>query len=833
VDAVTLLITEDDAELCRMLAQHARLRGFEPFVAQTFDQAVGLIAAQPFHAALVDLTLGARSGLDAIRAIKEKSADTEIVVMSGTTSVASAIASYESKAFAFVPKPFDVDQLFSTLERALEHRRVRLANRRLLWEQQLVNEIGDELRHLLAPEALVEGVLRRLVRTMSVDVAGARMLNPDTREYDIRMVTAPDSIREMWVGPNHVIPRPSDRVLESKAPVITSDLHAGLTPEAAASVPLRSTISVPMFAAEQLIGVLNLGSCEPNRFGPDDERLFGVIANHVAVAFLNARLHAFVRTGKHEWEATFDAIGDPIAVFDRKGVLLRGNAALASCIGRPLTELRGLTCDEIGLCGGQFPECAVGRARNAACVHDEVTVPEEQIFSVTTCPVLDVTDGAAIVQIAKNVTHERQNARRVRQMSEEIAGTNARLVATVDRLKATQAQLLQAEKLSAIGQLVAGVAHELNNPLTSVIGYAQLLQEEFKDGGEPEPVPASPPASPKMTQLMHDLRRIAEESERAAKIVRNLLAFARRQSAARAPQDVGDVMNRVLALRAYEFRLNAIELETAFDEGLPPVLGDGGQLQQALLNLLLNAEQAMRSRPVRRIRVGARYVAEAEAVELFISDSGQGIPDENLRRIFDPFFTTREVGEGTGLGLSICYGIIRDHGGQIGVESRVGQGTTFTVLLPARSSSSSETLQILVAHRDTTERDYVAAALAGWGHDVVAAENVDDALARLANARIDLALIDHALMTPDDTAWTAALARRAQAPAVILMTEAAEDKKGVAAPFELSALRLAVRSVTARNGAAGEAAAQWSEPKRGAGGHRRAAAAPSAEKECV
>ena len=129
----------------------------------------------------------------------------------------------------------------------------------------------------------------------------------------------------------------------------------------------------------------------------------------------------------------------------------------------------------------------------------------------------------------------------------------------------------------------------------------------------------------------------------------------------------------MLSLRAYEFRLNAIELETDFEPGLPPVLGDGGQLQQALLNLLLNAEQAMRGRTPRRIRVGARHVAESDAVELFIADSGHGIPDENLRRIFDPFFTTREVGEGTGLGLSICYGIVRDHGGQIRVESRVGR----------------------------------------------------------------------------------------------------------------------------------------------------------------
>ena len=140
----------------------------------------------------------------------------------------------------------------------------------------------------------------------------------------------------------------------------------------------------------------------------------------------------------------------------------------------------------------------------------------------------------------------------------------------------------------------------------------------------------------------------------------------------------------MLALRAYEFRLNGIELETDFEPGLPRVLADGGQLQQALLNLVLNAEQAMRGRTPRRLRVGARYVDEAAAVELFIGDTGHGISDENLRRIFDPFFTTRDVGEGTGLGLSICYGIVRDHGGQIPVESRVDSGTTFSFLLPAR-----------------------------------------------------------------------------------------------------------------------------------------------------
>ena len=332
------------------------------------------------------------------------------------------------------------------------------------------------------------------------------------------------------------------------------------------------------------------------------------------------------------------------------------------------------------------------------------------------------------------------------------------------------------------------MAHELNNPLTSVIGYAQLLQEELREASEANTTRPT-------AELSHDLRRIAEESERAAKIVRNLLAFARRQSAARAEQDIADVMNRVLSLRAYEFRLNAIELETEFEPGLPPVLGDGGQLQQALLNLLLNAEQAMRARTTRKIRVGARHVPESDAVELFIADSGHGIPDENLRRIFDPFFTTREVGEGTGLGLSICYGIVRDHGGQISVESRVGQGTTFKMLLPARARGVDEPLRALVVHRDSTERDYVAAALLGWGHTVVSAESASEARTRLEAGGIDVALIDDALIAAEPAPWSRILAPKGRRTAVILMTDAIESE-GIAPPYELSALRAALRGVS-------------------------------------
>jgi signal transduction histidine kinase len=428
-----------------------------------------------------------------------------------------------------------------------------------------------------------------------------------------------------------------------------------------------------------------------------------------------------------------------------------------------------------------------------------MTLPDGQIFSVTTFPVAGGHELASVVQVAKNVTEEIRSARRLQQMSEELALANARSIAALERLKSTQAQLLQAEKLSAIGQLVAGVAHELNNPLTSVIGYAQLLEDELRGGGE---APAVRPAA----ELAQDLRRIAEESERAARIVRNLLAFARRQTAERAPQDVAELFARVIALRSYELRLNNVKVDTEFEPGLPPVVADGSQLQQALLNLLLNAEQAMRGRDARRLRVGARFDAEASAVELFIADSGHGIEQANLMRIFDPFFTTRDVGEGTGLGLSICYGIVRDHGGQILVDSTVGVGTTFSVLLPALVEGVRRDDVVLVAHADQGQRDYLAAAIAGWGYGVLTATTTAEALDACRAGTLQCALVDRALLATDLPAWRAVRLEKRSCP-LVLITMGAEDSdverfgresgSGVLAPpFQLRALRAAVEAIS-------------------------------------
>ncbi len=249
---------------------------------------------------------------------------------------------------------------------------------------------------------------------------------------------------------------------------------------------------------------------------------------------------------------------------------------------------------------------------------------------------------------------------RLRALEQALARRNAELAG---ELSTTRHQLLQSDKLSAIGQLAAGVAHEINNPLTSVISFAQLLLKG------------------RVTE--DDARRclelIAAEGERAAKIIRSLLAFARKHKPERSLQYLGPIIETVLELRVYTLERAGITIERDFAE-LPPVMVDPHQLQQVFLNILINAEQALSER--RGGRIVVRTLAGKGVARVTIADDGPGIAPEDLPRIFDPFYSTKDVGQGTGLGLSICYGIIQEHQGRIWAESEPGGGATFWIELP-------------------------------------------------------------------------------------------------------------------------------------------------------
>jgi two-component system NtrC family sensor kinase len=791
---VSILLVDDDPALLRLLAAAAEARGYRVETSRSAAAAPVTERRDEFDVAIVDLGSDSDAGFDAIRRIKDEAPDTEIVVTSASGSLTSAIQSYELAAFAFVEKPFDIGPLFATVERALERRQMNRDNRHLVWELQTINEIADGMSRSLEIDHVLHGALQCTLRAMGGIVGSIRIRNEATGEFEEKAYIGQRIMKDIRADAKQKL-RPSDQVIATRTAFVVHDLRELFPPEYAGQLPVRSSISVPILAGNELLGTLTVGAEPAGRFGAADQRLVSVIAGQIGVAVENARLHDSVRRGKREWEQTFDAISDPIAVFDAGGALLRGNAALAAVMGRSVTELRGASCREVGFCEPGDADCFVTRALDHSGRRTEVTRPDGQIFSVMTFPVAGGPGGASVVQVAKNVTEDIRSARRLQQMSDELALANARSVAALERLQSTQAQLLQAEKLSAIGQLVAGVAHELNNPLTSVIGYAQLLEDELDNSRE-----VRPPA-----ELAQDLRRIAQESERAARIVRNLLAFARRQSAARAPQDVADLFSRVISLRAYELRLNGIDLITDFEANLPQVVADASQLQQALLNLVLNAEQAMRGQPVKRLQIGARHDQGAGAVELFIRDSGHGIEPANLSRIFDPFFTTREVGEGTGLGLSICYGIVRDHGGHISVASVVNGGTTFSVLLPARIEASTSEM-ILVAQPEQGERDYVAAALTAWGYSVVTAGTSAEGLQAVRQRVPTVAFVDRAILGADLPGWRAALSER-PALALVLVSLSSEDgdvdrfgreraQAVLAPPFQLRGIRSAIKAAS-------------------------------------
>jgi two-component system NtrC family sensor kinase len=274
-------------------------------------------------------------------------------------------------------------------------------------------------------------------------------------------------------------------------------------------------------------------------------------------------------------------------------------------------------------------------------------------------------------------------------------------------------KLVHAEKMAAVGQLVSGVAHVVNNPLTAILGFADLLLEN----------PDLPPTA------LKDLRVILQEAQRTKQIVQNLLSFARQMPPQRNAVQLNLILRRTIQLRSYDFNSHGVDIVEHLDEGLPDVIGDAHQLQQVFLNILNNAYDAVHEvgRPA-RIEIVTTKVGDA--VEISFRDNGYGISHPD--RIFDPFFTTKEVGKGTGLGLSICYGIMKEHGGEILCHNNMdGEGATFIVRFSVMTTPALQpavTLPVLLIEDEPSIMALVSATLERSGYEVVCIESGAEAL---------------------------------------------------------------------------------------------------------
>lgn len=321
-----------------------------------------------------------------------------------------------------------------------------------------------------------------------------------------------------------------------------------------------------------------------------------------------------------------------------------------------------------------------------------------------------------------------------------------------------QSKMLQTEKMAALGQLVSGIAHELNNPLTAIMGYTQLLLGHGLQPGQFE-----------------EAKKVFQEAERARRIVKNLLYFARETRPERTRVQLNEIVERTLALRSYELKVENIVVECQLAPDLPETMADPYQLQQVVLNLLVNAEQALlEARGHGHVWIRTHSLPD-NRISLEVSDDGPGVSPEIVSRVFDPFFTTKPSGIGTGLGLSIVYGIVQQHDGEVLLENVSGGGAKFIVELPvlavpkgappteaaevAAPARQSITGRILVVEDEPSVAQLVRDVLGEEGHDVEAVLESQEGLTRLSRERYDLVICDLRMPRLDGPAFYEALVR--------------------------------------------------------------------------
>ncbi len=622
------------------------------------------------------------------------------------------------------------------------------------WSEQLVDRLFYRNRYdyLKALEAFARQTqsitnLKQLCSTVVKLVSGALQIS-------CAYLLLPSSDKmgfttESFAGPNNLT---SKTILKNNSTIIKwlkhrsdilyleeFDIHPQLQGLSAAEKKklerLGASLFVPMKTKEgQLSGLLILGeklSHQP--FSIEEKQLLGALSSQVAMAISNAWLYEEVkqseqalRESEEKLRLTFDSMTEGVAVIDLSANIIEVNKALLHMFGY------GRKNELIGRSAFEF---MVNRDHTDARKNMERMAKGEYIVSgesilfkkdgkefpakVSSATIRDPASGipAGFVTIIEDITKRRQLEKERR---------------AIER----RAQI--ASRLASVGEMASGMAHEINNPLTAVIGFAQLLMK--KD---------IPKDARKYARTIHD------GAQRVAGIVARLLIFARQEKPSRNSVSINEILENTIALRAYTMKTGNIEVATQLASDLPRTMADAGQLQQVFLNIIINAETEMKLAHERG-KLSIKTETVGDTIRISFKDNGPGIAKENLKKIFDPFFTTREVGKGTGLGLSLCHAVIAEHNGQIYAKSKLGSGATFIVELPVvREEKQLESIEstanepkneakakILVVDDEPTVRQFLSEMLTDQGHEVETVDNAADALKMIESKGYSHILLD-------------------------------------------------------------------------------------------
>jgi len=560
-----------------------------------------------------------------------------------------------------------------------------------------VTAFGQELAGTLRRASVIDVLMRHVRETLAPTEIAVALLHRDTDTRDYPQSWPPARPERQHLL--ELTARQGARLYpEGLGPVLRA---AGLGPEPDED---GCWMVVPCVAKTRVTGAVAVRG-EPGRYSLKDLALLEGLVAQASIAIESARLVDLHDDGRRSWQEVVDAISPALCIVDRGGRIRRANRAFADLVNAPPASL-------IGRPWSAFvpPEWAADlqRVLEPQGAGREVDLRTgERTYAVTAVPISQ-SDRSAVVLLFDDQTERRR----------------------------LQDQLIQSEKMSAIGQLIAGVAHDLNNPLASVVGFADYLTE----------VPQVPPA------LREPLTVIREEAERASNIVKNLLSFARKQEHQRRPTALKPLLDATFLLLRNQLMAQRVEARLEVDPELPMPDIEPNQIQQVFVNLINNAAQAVAStgRPGTVVVRARRWL---DGVAIDVVDDGPGMSEALAAQVFEPFFTTKPEGEGTGLGLSISQGIVREHGGRIMLATEEGRGSTFTVQLPLAaqpapppvdlgSRPTSRRLRVLVVDDEPHILHYMRATLEAWGHIPVVAMDGEEALARTAQDTFDLIISD-------------------------------------------------------------------------------------------
>jgi len=529
----------------------------------------------------------------------------------------------------------------------IEHARLYDEAMHRLAEAKVLQEVMVAAASTLDFDQVLSGTIEALHRTMGIERLGFFLPSKDKTAITPHPATIGFSLTDEIHIP--IESSAAGWVIRNSRPLLLPNVRQSSDYfELAADT--QSEMCVPVLLKGQVTAVLNAESSRLNAFSSEDLRFFMAIAAELAIALENAALFEEIRTAEANYRDLFDNANDFILTLDNNFKISSANKMALESTGYQLSEITGVHA--IHFIPPKHHTSVYKLLKNRLASPKSTTTFE--------LPILAKDGTEILLEITFRVRLEEHRLVTIHCIGRDI--THRRRL---------ERQLQQTEKLSAIGKLVAGVAHELNNPLTSIIGYASMLQS-----GE---LP---------TTYREDLQVIFRQAQRARVIVRDLLTFARKFELETEPVDVNDLIQRSLAAVKPELQAHAIQVVTSLDFSLPQTMADPHQLEQVFVNLISNAIQALNMvAGPRRLMIESGQTNDH--IQLTFSDNGPGIPKNIIDHIFDPFFTTKDIGQGTGLGLSICFGIVSEHKGRIRAENHPEAGACFLIELPIQEPASN------------------------------------------------------------------------------------------------------------------------------------------------